>query len=95
MTWLARYNIRYSYGVKQLSEGVIMSFQIGEQVRLKDGSGPCMTVIGTICGKDIACCWFDGKELQESIYTYETLTHCEAIDQNARMLQEILNLNTI
>jgi uncharacterized protein YodC (DUF2158 family) len=72
-----------------------MSFKIGDQVQLK-GGGPCMTVIGTLQGGNLACCcWFDGKGLQEVPFPNDTLTSCEALDENARMLQEILDLNRL
>ncbi|MCS0539087.1 DUF2158 domain-containing protein [Aeromonas veronii] len=70
-----------------------MSFMIGDQVQLKDGSGPCMTVIGGLQGGHLACCWFDGKELQEMAAHKDSLISCEAVDTNARMLQAILKLN--
>ncbi|MCS3833238.1 uncharacterized protein YodC (DUF2158 family) [Aeromonas veronii] len=70
-----------------------MSFKIGDQVQLKGGNGPSMTVIGSLYGGYLACCWFDGQELQEMAFSNESLTASEAVDENARMLQAILDLN--
>ena len=52
-----------------------------------------MVVTKVLQNGKMTCCWFDGRELQEEEYSIESLTSCEAIDANARMLQAILYLN--
>ncbi|MGL5524834.1 MAG: YodC family protein [Aeromonas veronii] len=73
-----------------------MPFQIADSVQLRN-EGPCMVVTKVLQNGKIACCWFDGRELQEEEYFSECLTSCEEIDANTRMLQAILylNVNTI
>lgn len=69
-----------------------MPFQIADSVQLRN-EGPCMVVTKVLQNGKMTCCWFDGRELQEEEYSIESLTSCEAIDANARMLQAILYLN--
>ncbi len=93
--WFATDNLRYSSEAKTFNQGVLMFFKMGDQVQLKDGNGPSMTVIGSLHSGYLTCCWFDGQELQEMAFSNDSLTSCEVLDENAQMLQEILNLNTI
>jgi uncharacterized protein YodC (DUF2158 family) len=71
---------------------MIMPFQIADSVQLRN-EGPCMVVTKVLQNGKMACCWFDGRELQEEEYPIESLTSCKAIDANARMLQAILYLD--
>lgn len=52
-----------------------------------------MVITKVLQNGKMACCWFDGRELQEEEYPIESLTACEAMDANARLLQAILYLN--
>ncbi|MCF5846715.1 DUF2158 domain-containing protein [Aeromonas veronii] len=71
-----------------------MHLKIGDSVQLRNG-GPCMIVTGVLHDGNMACCWFDGKELQEMTFPNESLTRCEAVSINDRTLHAILNLNQI
>ena len=67
-----------------------MKFMIGDHVQLKSSDGPCMTVIGGHPNGHCTCCWFDGTELQEMLAPTESLMICTALDENARILKDIL-----
>lgn len=66
-----------------------MPFQIGDSVQLRS-EGPCMIVTEVLHDGNMACCWFDGRELEEKVAPIELLSLCTAVDENARILQAIL-----
>lgn len=70
--------------------GVLMEFLIGDNVQLESADGPCMTVIGMHPNGYLACCWFDGTELQEVIVPTDALMICMEKDENARLLRELI-----
>ncbi|MGL5846779.1 MAG: YodC family protein [Aeromonas veronii] len=66
-----------------------MPFQIADSVQLRN-EGPCMVVTKVLQNGKIACCWFDGTELQEIIVPTDALMICIEIDENARLLRKTI-----
>lgn len=71
-----------------------MTLKMGDSVQLRH-EGPCMIVTRVLHNGNMACCWFNGKKLQEMTFPIESLSRCEAVSLNDRTLQAILNLNQI
>ena len=77
-----------------LNQGVVMLFYDGDQVRLKNGEGPCMTVKKKSSDGNITCFWqAENGEYQEGEFPFEALDYCNPEDKVARKIQDVFDLN--